>query len=67
MLINTERQQGLVAIFGANTIFGLNIPGTKALMLHWMSPMGYTVTRMFFGVIVFWIIGLFFKDIKVEK
>lgn len=67
MLINSERQQGLVAIFGANTIFGLNIPVTKALMLHWMTPMGYTVTRMFFGVIVFWIIGLFSKDIKVEK
>lgn len=62
-----ERRQGLLAILGANTIFGLNIPVTKALMEQWMTPMGYTVTRMFFGAAIFWLIGNFVKDIKVAK
>lgn len=67
MLIVNERHKGLVGILTANTIFGLNIPVTKALMAKWMTPMGYTATRMFFGVIVFWFIGVFVRDIKVQK
>lgn len=62
-----ERRQGLLAIVTANTIFGLNIPITKVLMERWMTPMGYTTTRMFFGVILFWLLGAAVKDIKVEK
>ncbi|WMI64829.1 DMT family transporter [Aestuariibaculum sp. YM273] len=62
-----ERQQGLLAIISANTIFGLNIPVTKALMEQWMTPMGYTTTRMFFGAILFWLLGTVVKDSKVEK
>lgn len=62
-----ERQQGVLAILMANTIFGLNIPVTKALMEQWMTPMGYTTTRMFFGAILFWLLGTVVKDIKVEK
>ncbi|WP_228851558.1 DMT family transporter [Aegicerativicinus sediminis] len=37
-------------------------------MESWMSPMGYTVTRMFFGTVIFWIIGFFIKkDRFIEK
>lgn len=61
-----ERQQGLIAIFSANVIFGLNIPVTKSLVAHWMTPMGYTMTRMIFGAIIFWAIGSFLKREKVE-
>ncbi|SDR01769.1 DMT family transporter [Flagellimonas zhangzhouensis] len=62
-----ERQQGLVAILTANIIFGLNTPVTKELMDHWMSPIGYTITRMFFGAALFWLVGLFLKSEKVDK
>ncbi len=62
-----ERKQGILAILMANTIFGLNIPVTKALMDEWMTPMGYTITRMFFGAAIFWLIGLFVKDKQIEK
>lgn len=62
-----ERQKGLFAILMANTIFGLNIPVTKALVSHWMSPIGYTVTRMFFGAIIFWLLSLLYKREKVAR
>lgn len=65
--MDQEKKQGLIAILSANTIFGLNIPITKALMDDWMSPIGYTVTRMFFGAAIFWLIGLFQKDRKLDQ
>jgi drug/metabolite transporter (DMT)-like permease len=61
-----ENRQGLVAILLANTMFGLNIPVTKSLMAGWMTPMGYTATRMVFGTIVFWGLGAFLKHEKVR-
>jgi len=64
--VEKEKQQGLIAILMANTMFGLNIPVTKALMAGWMTPMGYTATRMIFGAIVFWGIGSFLKREKVK-
>ena len=64
--MDKEHRQGLVAIFFANTFFGLNIPVTKSLMAGWMTPMGYTATRMLFGAIVFWGIGAFLKQEKVR-
>jgi len=61
----TEKHKGLFAAMSANVIFGLNIPVTKSLVAHWMTPLGYTMTRMFFGTVVFWFIGSFFKKEKV--
>lgn len=61
-----EKRQGLIAILCANTMFGLNIPVTKALMAGWMTPMGYTATRMLFGTIVFWGIAAFLRKEKVR-
>ena len=61
-----EKSKGLVAILCANTIFGLNIPVTKWLMDGWMSPMGYTTTRMALGAIIFWTIGSFLRREKVQ-
>lgn len=65
--MENDKQQGLVAILTANIIFGLNTPVTKALMDSWMTPLGYTITRMVFGAIIFWLIGAFLKKEKVEK
>lgn len=61
-----NQTKGLLAIVSANVIFGLNIPVTKALIANWMTPAGYTLTRMFFGAIVFWTIGLVAKQGKVS-
>jgi drug/metabolite transporter (DMT)-like permease len=60
-----EEIKGHIAAITTNVIFGLNIPVTKSLLSDWMSPMGYTLTRMLFGMIVFWIIGCFQKREKV--
>lgn len=61
-----EKHQGLLAILAANLIFGLNIPVTRALMAQWMSPLGYTVTRMLFGAMIFWVIGFFLRSQRVR-
>lgn len=64
--VNPERNNGLAAILTANVFFGVNIPVTRSLITTWMTPMGYTVTRMLFGALVFWVIGLFQKDERVS-
>ena len=56
---------GIFAALSANTIFGLNIPVTKALIANWMTPVGYTMTRMFFGTLVFWLIATATRREKV--
>jgi len=62
-----EKYKGVLAIVSANIIFGLNIPVTKALMARWMTPSGYTFSRMLFGAIVFWGISIFTKKEKVTR
>lgn len=54
------------AIVVANVIFGLNIPVTKSLVANWLTPTGYTFTRMLFGTIVFWTVGLFLPKERVS-
>lgn len=56
-----------MAVLTANIIFGLNIPATRAIMEQWMTPLGFTTTRMVFGAMVFWLIGMFTKREKVER
>jgi drug/metabolite transporter (DMT)-like permease len=58
--------KGHMAALSANVIFGLNIPVTKALLGGWMTPMGYTLTRMLFGLVMFWSLGLFQSKEKVS-
>jgi len=62
-----EEIKGHIAAITTNVIFGLNIPITKSLLSGWMSPMGYTLTRMIFGMCMFWIISLFQEREKVAK
>ena len=61
----TDKQQVILAIISANVIFGLNTPVTRSLMSHWMTPIGYTTSRMLFGTLAFWLIGLCLKKEKV--
>jgi len=60
-----DKLVGLGAALSANVIFGLNIPVTKILVAQWMTPMGYTATRMFFGAVVFWTIASAWNREKV--
>ena len=60
-----ERKKALLSIISANVIFGLNIPVTKSLITNWMTPIGYMITRMLFGIFVFWAISLFSSKEKV--
>lgn len=60
-----DKYTGIFAAISANVIFGLNIPVTKALVANWMTPLGYTITRMFFGTVVFWLIASLYRREKV--
>ncbi|MDR2150192.1 MAG: DMT family transporter [Spirochaetaceae bacterium] len=65
--MNAESIKGHFAAIITNVIFGLNIVITKSLLSAWMTPLGYTTTRMLFGLMVFWLIALFIKKEKVER
>ena len=43
--------------FTANVIFGLAVLVTQLLLLHWMTPVGYTFSRVVFASAVFWTAG----------
>lgn len=58
--------KGHLAILGTNIIFGLNIPASKALMSGWMTPLGYTLTRVLFATLLFWVAGCFTRREKVS-
>jgi drug/metabolite transporter (DMT)-like permease len=59
--------QGHLAAIATNVIFGLNITITKSLLSGWMTPMGYTFTRMVFGLLMFWTISFFMNKEKVNR
>lgn len=61
-----DKTFGHAMAFTANVIFGLSVPVTQLLLLHWMTPVGYTFTRVLFATVVFWIAGLFFKREHVK-
>jgi drug/metabolite transporter (DMT)-like permease len=65
--MNSEHIKGHLAAIATNVIFGLNITITKSLLSGWMTPMGYTFTRMLFGFIMFWIISLFMDKEKIDR
>lgn len=63
--MDMNKCKGHAAILGANLIFGLNIPVTKALLTQWMTPLGYMATRSLAAVIIFWTISLFLPKERV--
>ena len=58
---------GLAAAVTANVIFGLNVPVSKAILDNWMTPIGYTTLRMFFGTVVFWTFATLWRREKVGR
>ena len=58
MNIDKEIIKGHLAALTANILFGLNLSISKSLLESlWMTPMGFTYSRMFFGVILFSLIS----------
>ena len=65
--MNSGKFQGHLAVGCANLFFGLNIPVTKSLLTHWMTPMGYMIVRATSAALLFWIIGCFIRHERVER
>nr|WP_321453997.1 DMT family transporter [uncultured Carboxylicivirga sp.] len=61
-----KQGKGHISIIVSCIIFATNIILTNALVGTWMTPMGYTLTRLVYGVAVLWIMSLFFKREKVS-
>jgi drug/metabolite transporter (DMT)-like permease len=65
--IKSEKIKGHGAAILVNMVFGLNANVTKGLLNGWMTPMGYTITRMIFGATAFWIISFLQGNEKVSR
>jgi len=65
--MDSNNVKGHAAVLMANVVFGLNVPVTKALLNHWMTPLGYMGTRSLFAMLLFWIIQCFTPKEHVEK
>lgn len=60
MSTQISKWPGHVAILAVNFIFGFNSPMAKIIVPDWISPGAFTLIRMTFATLVFWIISLFF-------
>ena len=65
--MQNQKLKGHAAIFLANTIFGLGVPVSKALLDSWVTPMGFMASRSLFAAIIFWIIACFMPKEHVER
>jgi drug/metabolite transporter (DMT)-like permease len=65
--MSNENIKGHIAAIASNIIYGLNITVSKSLLNTWMTPMGYTVTRILFGCVIFWTISFFLGREKVGR
>ncbi|NDW19010.1 EamA/RhaT family transporter [Dysgonomonas sp. 216] len=61
----SQKQWGHITMFSVATMFALNIPIGKYLLSNFISPFGYTVSRILFATIAFWIASLFMKKERV--
>ena len=62
----SDNFKGHLAAIGTNVIFGLNISLTKALLMqNWIIPLGWTMTRMSFGFVMFWAFSFFARREKI--
>lgn len=65
--MQNQKLKGHAAVFLANTIFGLGVPVSKALLDSWVTPMGFMASRSLFAAIIFWIIACFLPKEHVER
>lgn len=62
----SQKQIGHITMFFVATIFAINIPVGKYLLSGYISPFGYTMARVLFAAIIFWVVSLFTKDVPVN-
>ncbi len=63
----SQKQLGHITMFSVATMFALNIPVGKYLLTNYISPFGYTMARVLFAAIAFWVASLFLKKERVAK
>ena len=61
------KQQGHLALFAANVIFGLNTPITRSIIPDILDPFVMTFLRMIGAAVLLWIASLFVKKETVPK
>lgn len=64
--MDSKKNIGHLAALAANVIFGLSMPVTKILLSGWMTPLGFTLTRVLFATFLFWGVGFFMPNEKVS-
>lgn len=63
--MNKNKTEGHIAVLFANIFFGLNVPFSKAILTHWMTPIGFMAARTTFALLVFWTLQFFIPKEKV--
>lgn len=63
----SQKQIGHITMFSVATMFALNIPIGKYLLSNFISPFGYTLARVLFATIAFWIASLFIREKVAPK
>ncbi len=62
-----NRAPALLAVTGANIIYGLNYVIAKGIMPDFLHPRAIIFLRVFIATFVFWIVSLFLKSEKVGR
>ncbi len=62
-----NRIAGHLMIIFTQVILGINIPITRDLLLHYLSPLGYIGIRALGAALFFWIVQCFAKREKIER
>jgi drug/metabolite transporter (DMT)-like permease len=62
-----NRTPALLAVIGANVIYGLNYVIAKGIMPDYLHPRAIIFLRTFFATVVFWIVASFFKRENVDR
>lgn len=57
---------GHLAVLAVNIIFGFNSPTAKLIVPEWISPTLFTLARISFATLLFWVVGLFMPHEKVS-
>lgn len=63
----SKKLVGHLATILGNVILGLGVPVTSSLLEKWITPEAYTLLRMIFGALIFWIIGSLVKKERVAR
>jgi drug/metabolite transporter (DMT)-like permease len=56
-----------LSVLSANLIYGANYSIAKQVMPEFIKPFGFIVIRVLVSAMLFWLIGLFIRDKKVDK